>query len=172
MYLIKIAHIIASTLYHILWKWSLRFLGRIFICRQTQLFCFGISLTLNFSGFGGVKFNLTSIYWVLVCMCMVISSGKFGRTLRCWVAFSSVQLLSRVQLFVTPWTAAHQASLSITNSWSWLGGLNETKYCFTFLSSFSCWTFADIKSASWTQIYFTMTNKKMKIYSLRKGLCM
>ena len=28
------------------------------------------------------------------------------------------QLLSRVQLFVTPWTAAHQASVSITNSWS------------------------------------------------------
>ena len=27
----------------------------------------------------------------------------------------SVQSLSRVQLFVTPWTAAHQASLSITN---------------------------------------------------------
>ena len=32
------------------------------------------------------------------------------------VQFSSVQSLSRVQLFVTPWTAAHQASLSITNS--------------------------------------------------------
>ena len=30
--------------------------------------------------------------------------------------FSSVQSLSRVQLFATPWTAAHQASLSITNS--------------------------------------------------------
>ena len=30
--------------------------------------------------------------------------------------FSSVQLLSRVQLFATPWTAACQASLSITNS--------------------------------------------------------
>ena len=30
--------------------------------------------------------------------------------------FSSVQSLSCVQLFVTPWTAAHQASLSITNS--------------------------------------------------------
>ena len=29
--------------------------------------------------------------------------------------FSSVQLLSHVQLFATPWTAAHQASLSITN---------------------------------------------------------
>ena len=34
--------------------------------------------------------------------------------------FSSVQSLSRVQLFVTPWIAACQASLSITNSWSLL----------------------------------------------------
>ena len=34
--------------------------------------------------------------------------------------FSPVQSLSRVQLFVTPWTAAYQASLSITNSWSLL----------------------------------------------------
>ena len=33
---------------------------------------------------------------------------------------SSVQSLSRVRLFVTPWTTAHQASLSITNSWSLL----------------------------------------------------
>ena len=32
--------------------------------------------------------------------------------------FSSVQSLSRVRLFATPWIAAHQASLSITNSWS------------------------------------------------------
>ena len=34
------------------------------------------------------------------------------------VSISSVQLLSRVRLFATPWTAAHQASLSITNSQS------------------------------------------------------
>ena len=34
--------------------------------------------------------------------------------------FSSVQCLSHVQLFVTPWTAARQASLFITNSWSLL----------------------------------------------------
>ena len=34
--------------------------------------------------------------------------------------FSSVQLLSRVRLFATPLTAAGQASLSITNSWSLL----------------------------------------------------
>ena len=42
-----------------------------------------------------------------------------------WLQFSdkdisSVQSLSPVQLFATPWTAAHQASLSITNSWSLL----------------------------------------------------
>ena len=34
--------------------------------------------------------------------------------------FSSVQSLSSVQLFVTPWTAAHWASLSIINSQSLL----------------------------------------------------
>ena len=40
-----------------------------------------------------------------------------------WTAslqFSSVQLLSHVWLFVTIWTAAHQSSLSITNSQSLL----------------------------------------------------
>ena len=34
------------------------------------------------------------------------------------IQFSSVQSLSRVRLFVTPWTEACQASLSIINSWS------------------------------------------------------
>ena len=32
--------------------------------------------------------------------------------------FSSLQSLSRVRLFATPWITARQASLSITNSWS------------------------------------------------------
>ena len=34
----------------------------------------------------------------------------------CHLQFSSVQLLSRVRLFATPWIAAHQASLSVTIS--------------------------------------------------------
>ena len=33
---------------------------------------------------------------------------------------NTAQWLSRVWLFATPWTAARQASLSITNSWSLL----------------------------------------------------
>ena len=41
-----------------------------------------------------------------------ISFGVFLTLL----SFSSVQSLSHVPLFATPWTAAHQASLSITNS--------------------------------------------------------
>jgi len=40
-----------------------------------------------------------------------------GRTINVRL-LSSVQSLSRVQLFATPWTAVRQASLSITNSWS------------------------------------------------------
>ena len=35
-------------------------------------------------------------------------------------SISSVHPLSRVRLFVTPWTTARQASMSITNSWSLL----------------------------------------------------
>ena len=40
--------------------------------------------------------------------------------LSCSVQFSSVQLFGRVWFFVTPWTAAQRASLSITNSQSLL----------------------------------------------------
>ena len=35
-------------------------------------------------------------------------------------SISSVQSLSPVRLFATPWITAHQASLSITSSWSLL----------------------------------------------------
>ena len=35
-----------------------------------------------------------------------------------YIPFSSVQSLSCVRLFASPWTAARQATLSITNSWS------------------------------------------------------
>ena len=47
----------------------------------------------------------------------MICMGK--ESLNRWI-YVSVQLLSRVRLFATPWTAARQASLSITNSRSLL----------------------------------------------------
>ena len=49
--------------------------------------------------------------------------GKIEGRRRRWMAedeISSVQSLSQVRLFATPWAAAHQASLSLINSWSLL----------------------------------------------------
>ena len=43
-----------------------------------------------------------------------------NKVLQTDIQFSSVQLLSRVRLFATPWTTARQASLSIPNSQSLL----------------------------------------------------
>ena len=46
--------------------------------------------------------------------------SKLMPVLHCliYIQFSSVQSLSRVRLFATPWPTACQASLSITNPWS------------------------------------------------------
>ena len=44
----------------------------------------------------------------------------WGHSILLFIGFSSAQSLSRVQLFVIPWTAACQAFLSITNSQSFL----------------------------------------------------
>jgi len=52
--------------------------------------------------------NISHLYGLCFCFSFIHLVWKF----------SSVQLLSHVQLFVTPWTAARQASLSITNSQS------------------------------------------------------
>ena len=54
------------------------------------------------------------ILWICYLMLHVIQRVSF------LFQFSSVQSLSHVQLFVTPWTEARQASLSITNSQSLL----------------------------------------------------
>ena len=52
--------------------------------------------------------------------CIWTWSPGSGWAGHCWAIFSSVQSLSRVRVFVTPWTAAHQASLCITYSQSLL----------------------------------------------------
>ena len=61
---------------------------------------------------------------------------------RVFTQFSSVQSLSRVWLFATPWIAARQASLSITNSRSLLKCMSIDRWCHPAISSslvpFSC----------------------------------
>ena len=63
------------------------------------------------------SFNLHTDYFThlsYLCVCVYVWEN-LSSTL-----FSSVQSLSHVWLFPTPWTAARQASLFITNSWSLL----------------------------------------------------
>ena len=57
-------------------------------------------------------------FW-LTSLCIIISRFilLIRTNLNAFLFISSVQFLSCVQLFVTPWTAEFQASLSITNSW-------------------------------------------------------
>ena len=49
--------------------------------------------------------------------------------------FSSIQLLSRVRLFEIPWTATHQASLSITNSRVHSNSRPLSRWCHPAISS-------------------------------------
>ena len=51
---------------------------------------------------------------------VIMEVERCNQNLNIIFKFSSVQSLSRAWLFVTPWTAAHQASLSIFSSWSLL----------------------------------------------------
>ena len=64
-------------------------------------------------------FYLPTIYLLLNFSFLQFSLIPRNQVLSCH-QFSSVQSLSRVRLFATPWIAARQASLSITNSQSWL----------------------------------------------------
>ena len=62
----------------------------------------------------GPHLPVVSVFWNVIRL--VWSSAKLiGISTTVW-AFSSVQSLSRVRLFATPWIAACQASLFITNS--------------------------------------------------------
>ena len=94
-------------------------------------------------------------YYLYCCWTQVyVPNGQWGQTNLCvgvenrvrftargtrkssnsLIGFSSVQLLSRIQLFATPWTAACQASLSITNSQSLLKLMSiESKMPFNIL---------------------------------------
>ena len=78
-----------------------------------------ITWLTNNNDSSGDKLHVTSTWpprTLLPCslcttFCIYFLRGLFS-------SVSSVQSLSRVRLFVTPWTTARQASLSISNSWS------------------------------------------------------
>ena len=72
------------------------------------------SLLFKFKFFHNALFSQMNL-WMNFQLCFFCVTGGTIASL-----FSSVQTLGRVQLFATPWTAAHQATLSITSSWSLL----------------------------------------------------
>ena len=92
-------------------------------------------------------------YMLLVCLnfsdsswfnfCRLYVSRGFSISFRLPSLFNSVQLLSRVQLFVTQWTAVHQAPLSVTSPWSLLKFMSLTQWYHPTVSStvvpFSSW---------------------------------
>ena len=67
-----------------------------------------------------LNFPCPSSHWDLICLykCYEVKSKGLMNVTKLNIQFSSVQSLSHVWLFATPWIAARQASLSITNSWS------------------------------------------------------
>ena len=72
---------------------------------------------------------------VLHIQVSTLNTSTFSQVRTISVQFSSVQSLSRVQLFVTPWIAAHQASLSITNSRSTPRLTSWGQWCHPAISS-------------------------------------
>ena len=69
--------------------------------------------------------------------------GKYSLILK-KICLSSVQLLSHVWLFATPWIAARQASMSITNSRNLYNSCPSSWWCHPAISSsvvpFSSWS--------------------------------
>ena len=94
---------------------------------EIHLSCFplsllGVSLFLLSPSLCVCVLFLCLFYWLFLFGCsLCLSVSLLPPSLSfTWPGYQSVQSFSRVQLFVTPWTEAHQASLSITNSWSLL----------------------------------------------------
>ena len=69
------------------------------------------------------KISCDSLYWnfhfIVVVWNWIYTISQFCLyEFKAFSIFSSIQLLSHVRLFATPWITARQASLSITSSWS------------------------------------------------------
>ena len=73
---------------------------------------------------------------------LVIAFSSRANRIYCWncernreKGISSAQSLNHVRLFVTLWIAAHQASLSITNSWTHSNSCPSCQWCHPAISS-------------------------------------
>ena len=88
----------------------------LYLCSFTILFLLLIKLSSLLTSFSPFLGFIWLFYGVFLNEDIVHKALFFFQQ----IVFSSVQSLSHVQLFVTAWTTAHQAFLSITDSWSLL----------------------------------------------------
>ena len=105
------------------WTWrpgilqSMGSQSRTWLSNWTELNC-TILLVLDVDFFLAMNYLIrrllinSSVFKIFLYMSLIIETNKHIHP----VQFNSVQSISCVQLFVTPWTTVHQASLSITNS--------------------------------------------------------
>ena len=87
------------------------------------------------------------------------------------VQFSSVQLLSYVWLFVTPWTAAHLASLSTINSGACSNSRPSSQWCHPTISSSvipfsSCLQSCPASESSLMSQFFASGSQSIKSFSI------
>ena len=101
--------------------------------------CNGWSLfiiTIVFQTFVSINYFLNIFFWPECNSCYHLQSILHNLV---WLIFSqqqSVQSLSHVRLFETRWTAAHQASVSVTDSWSLLKLMSSSsQWCHPTISS-------------------------------------
>ena len=86
---------------------------------------------------------------------------------KAWLSFfSSVQFLSCVWLFMNPWTASHQASLSITLSGACSNSCPSSRWCHPTISSFiapfsSCLQSFPASGSSLMSQFFTLVGQSI-----------
>ena len=104
--------------------------------------------------------------WKTGCMGLASTTDKWR-----WLQFSSVQLLSYVWLFVTPWTAAHQASLSTINSGACSNSWPSSQWCHPTISSSvipfsSCLQSCPASESSLLSQFFASGGQSIKSFSI------
>ena len=92
--------------------------GLVGLHRTSQLQLFQLNYTWIIVMLNGLPWKWTKI--ILLFLKLYPNTAFWTLLLTMRAQFSSVQSLSHVWLFETPWTAVRQASLSITNSWNLL----------------------------------------------------
>ena len=122
---------VAKIIIKLIWKWPLQNITKIFWRKSYKMRGFSLLDIKMYYGSTITKMwrwtlkiydrGNTANQWRVVNAVVSTEISALRKTVDFYLSnkFSSVQFShGRVQLFATPWTAACQASLSITNSWS------------------------------------------------------